>query len=159
MRLKRAQVLQGGNRMNNAVATHAPEDLGHTAMEFLTAFTGGDPEKAWSFCADEFRWILMDKRMGGGVPAAFSKDDYMKMVSGFAGVFPQVIKMDFQAPLVGKDRVAIEAQSEGLLSTGVVYANLYVFVLRFSAGRIKEIREYLDSGYAHVTLDAVSLGS
>lgn len=129
------------------------EQNGHTAMEFLNAFTSGDVPKAWSFVTDDFRWTLMDKRMGGGEPAAFSKDDYIKMVSGYGGIFPQGIKMEFEAPLSGKDRVAIEARSEGLVSTGETYRNLYVFMLRFSGGRIREIREYLDSGYAHKTLD------
>jgi uncharacterized protein len=129
------------------------EQNGRTAMEFLNAFTSGDVAKAWSFVTDDFHWTLMDKRMGGGQPAAFSRDDYIKMVSGFGGIFPSGIKMEFEAPLVGQDRVAIEARSEGLVSTGETYRNLYVFMLRFSGGRIKEIKEYLDSGYAHKTLD------
>ena len=130
--------------------------LGGVAMDFLHAFTSGQIEKAWSFCTDDFRWIMMDKRMGGGEPASFSKDDYIKMVSGFGGIFPQGIRMEFEAPLAGKDRVAVEARSEGLMKNGNAYRNLYVFMLRFSGGRIKEIREYLDSGYAHRTLDAVT---
>ena len=126
---------------------------GRTAMDFLNAFTSGDLEKAWSMVTDDFHWTLMDKRMGGGQPAAFSKDDYIKMVSNFGGIFPQGIKMEFEEPLTGKDRVAIEARSEGLVSTGETYRNLYVFMLRFSGGRISGIKEYLDSGYAHKTLD------
>ena len=132
------------------------EQNGRTAMEFLNAFTSGDVAKAWSFVTDDFHWTLMDKRMGSGEPAAFSKDDYIKMVSGFGGIFPQVIKMEFEAPLTGKDRVAVEARSEGLMSNGVTYRNLYVFMLRFSGGRISGIKEYLDSGYAHATLDPVT---
>ena len=129
---------------------------GRTAMDFLNAFTSGNVEKAWSFCTDDFRWTLMDKRMGGGAPAVFSKDEYIKMVSAFGGIFPQGIKMAFEAPLAGPDRVAIEARSEGLMSNGVTYRNLYVFVVQFSAGRISAVREYLDSGYARATLDGVS---
>jgi ketosteroid isomerase-like protein len=129
------------------------EQNGRTAMEFLNAFTSGDVAKAWSFTTDDFRWTLMDKRMGGGEPAAFSRDDYIKMVSGYGGIFPQGIKMEFEAPLTGGDRVAIEARSEGLVSTGDTYRNRYVFMLRFAGSRIQEIKEYLDSGYAHKTLD------
>ncbi len=132
------------------------EDIGRTAMDFLNAFTSGNVEKAWSFVTDDFRWTMMDKRMGGGEPASFSKDDYIKMVSGVADIFPHGIRMEFEAPLAGKDRVAVEARSEGLMKNGNAYRNLYVFMLRFSGGRIKEIREYLDSGYAHRTLDAVT---
>ncbi len=131
-------------------------NIGRTAMDFLNAFTSGDVQKAWSYCAADFHWTMMDKRMGGGEPASFSRDDYIKMISGFSGVFPQGIKMAFEAPLAGADRVAVEARSEGLVSTGAVYRNHYVFVLRFSAGRITEVREYLDSAYAHKTLDGVS---
>ena len=129
------------------------EQNGRTAMEFLNAFTSGDIAKAWSLTTDDFRWTLMDKRMGGGEPAAFSRDEYIKMVSAYGGIFPQGIKMEFEAPLAGQDRVAIEARSEGLVSTGETYRNLYVFMLRFSGGRISGIKEYLDSGYAHKTLD------
>jgi ketosteroid isomerase-like protein len=132
------------------------EQNGRTAMEFLNAFTSGDIAKAWSLVTDDFRWTLMDKRMGGGEPAAFSKDDYIKMVSSFGGIFPQGIRMEFEAPLAGKDRVAVEARSEGLMTNGVTYRNLYVFVLQFSGGRIEAIREYLDSGYAQKTLDPVT---
>ncbi len=129
------------------------EQNGRTAMEFLNAFTSGDIAKAWSLTTDDFRWTLMDKRMGGGEPAAFSRDEYIQMVSAYGGIFPQGIKMEFEAPLAGQDRVAIEARSEGLVSTGETYRNLYVFMLRFSGGRISGIKEYLDSGYAHKTLD------
>ena len=45
---------------------------GRTAMEFLNAFTSGDVAKAWSFTTDDFRWTLMDKRMGGGEPPTWS---------------------------------------------------------------------------------------
>lgn len=132
--------------------------LGGVAMDFLHAFTSGQIEKAWSFTTDDFRWIMMDKRMGGGEPAAFSKDDYIRMVSGVGDVFPNGIKMEFEAPLSGPDRVAVEARSEGLMKNGETYRNLYVFVLRFAGGRVREIREYLDSGYAHRTLDGVNAG-
>lgn len=135
------------------------EQNARTAMDFLNAFTSGDVAKAWSLTTDDFRWTLMDKRMGGGEPAAFSRDDYIRMVSAYGGIFPQGIRMEFEAPLAGKDRVAVEARSEGLMTNGVTYRNLYVFMLRFSGGRISGIKEYLDSGYAHATLDPVTAKS
>jgi hypothetical protein len=96
---------------------------------------------------------MMDRRMGSGVPAAFSKQEYLRKASGFAGLFPHGIKMEYEAPLVGKDRVAIEARSEGAMSNGGTYGNSYVFVLRFAGDRIAEIREYLATGCAHLALD------
>lgn len=53
------------------------------------------------------------------------------------------------------NRVALEAESHGALSNGLVYNNQYHFLFVIEGGKIALIKEYANSKHAHDVLGAL----
>jgi uncharacterized protein len=54
-------------------------------------------------------------------------------------------KITIDGSIAEGDRVAVLAHSRGVLKDGPTYANDYHYAFRFDAGRIVEMREYMNS--------------
>jgi ketosteroid isomerase-like protein len=54
------------------------------------------------------------------------------------------------------NRVAIEAESYGIARSGKLHNNLYHLLVLLDNGKIKTVREYLDSGHAREVLGRIS---
>jgi uncharacterized protein len=60
-------------------------------------------------------------------------------------VFPQGIRFTIQAMTAEGERVAVEAESEGMHVSGRLYSNQYHFLFRFREGKVVEFKEYMDT--------------
>lgn len=94
---------------------------------------------------------------------AYADDGYVQtmgstLISGRAGkqqiqdscsrifeVFPSGIKFDIQGMTAEGERVAVEATSEGAHVSGLVYRNEYHFLFEFDRGKLKKLKEYMDT--------------
>jgi ketosteroid isomerase-like protein len=74
----------------------------------------------------------------------FARDAYLGALRRFATLFDKPLIIEITGVTDGGDRVAVEATSQGSLPSGQIYRNTYHFLLRFDAGQLREIREYLD---------------
>jgi ketosteroid isomerase-like protein len=114
------------------------------AMDFLEASAVHDAERfAATLCDDATYWTC-------GKPHLFayagekSKAEicaYMATPSIFVGG----VKVTFGALTAEGDRVAVEAQTRGVLPNGRIYTNVYHYLFIFRDGKILRVKEYLDT--------------
>ncbi|WP_329410422.1 nuclear transport factor 2 family protein [Nocardia vinacea] len=112
-----------------------PTSNGELARTIVTGISGGTIDTA--LLHPEFRaWT--------NASGEFTRDAYLGAMQRFASLFDTPLNIEIAGITDGGERVAVEATSQGALPNGQSYRNTYHFLLLFDAGRLKEIREYLD---------------
>jgi ketosteroid isomerase-like protein len=110
--------------------------------EFFEAMNSGDTDYIVNAYADD--GCL--QTMGGTlISGTFSKDQIQASAGGIFDVFPNGLRFDLVAMTAEGDRVAVEATSEGEHVSGQTYSNEYHFLFEFSNGKLKTLREYMDT--------------
>ncbi|CAI7979683.1 Nuclear transport factor 2 family protein [Frankia sp. Hr75.2] len=114
------------------------------------------------------------KAMGAGEVDLFRSvitDDYVAIVCGkskisgtltydqvlaFVGGVPQMTKNGFNFEIASltaeDDRVVSESTGKSTLSNGAEYNNQYTHLFRFRDGKIREVKEYMDTTLAEKVL-------
>jgi len=68
------------------------------------------------------------------------------------GAFPDGLKFTVKAMTAEGERVAIEAESYGKHSSGKIYHQQYHFLMVIRDGKIRELKEYMDTMHANDVL-------
>jgi len=119
------------------------------AREFFDAITRADVARLDQLYADDFElWTA------GSLPFSGSHDkaqalEGMKMI---ASMFPRGLRFTITAMTVEGERVAIEAESDGVHASGRPYHNQYHFLMIVRDGRIRKFKEYMDTAHASEVL-------
>jgi uncharacterized protein len=117
------------------------------AEQILTALGAGDVNAALSIAADDFEYRVMTAQM-----QVYSKEALVKAMNEFSGLMKKRVAFTIVAATAEADRVAIEAEGDGLTAAGKPYRNRYHFLFEFRTGRLVRIKEYMDTAYAGQTL-------
>ena len=97
--------------------------------------------------------IMTRTGVGGAVPAAMTKDEYLRFrVEQRPAFLPLGVRHEIRSMIGEGDVVAAETECFADLPDGRVYNNLFHFVFELRDGRIVASREYTDFLYAKVTL-------
>ncbi len=119
------------------------------ARRFVDAISKGDIETIQrSFADDGTVWTLGTMPISG----TFTKDQVSMASRRVLELFPKGLKMTIKGITAEDDRVAIEAVSHGIHSSGREYSNTYHFLMRARDGKIVEWREYMDTMHANDVL-------
>ena len=103
-------------------------------------------EAAARLSPDSFLWIVGEGRWPlGGTHDMASLQRIHGMV---AERFPDGLKLTIKGITAAGERVAVEAESEGIRSDGKRYHNQYHYLITVRDGLICERREYLDTIHA-----------
>jgi uncharacterized protein len=109
-----------------------------------TAFGTGDIKGAFANMDDNVSWLIPGNLPGvSGLKKG--KDEILKFMSGVGGVFPEGIKSEFRRVYCDGDTVIVELTNRGKASNGKQYENEYCFVFELENGKVRRIREYLDT--------------
>jgi ketosteroid isomerase-like protein len=112
--------------------------------EFMEVFGTGNVENILSFMTDDATWWV-----GGtleGISGTKEKLAFGEMLGGLSALTKSgAISLTPLEWTCQGDRVAVETESYSELNNGRVYNNLYHFVFELRDGRIKAVREYLDT--------------
>jgi len=81
-------------------------------------------------------------------PTDFTKATYRQLVEESAALFPSGLRFTVLDAIAEGAKVAVEAESHGYTRDGRLYANVYHLLVELENGRIRRVREYLDSGHA-----------
>jgi len=73
------------------------------------------------------------------------KDEILKFMSGVGAVFPEGIKSEIRRTYCDGDTVVVELTNRAKVSNGKSYENEYCFVFELEGGKIRRIREYVDT--------------
>lgn len=126
-----------------------------TARQFVLDFfreLGTGSDAAWNRVAEDASWKLMARASDYPYPSEYTKASYRKLIAESAGLFPTGLRFTITGTTAESDRVALEAESYGTHRSGKLYNNYYHVLVLIENGKIKHVREYLDSGYASEVL-------
>ncbi len=79
------------------------------------------------------------------ISGRFSKAQVQQAAGAIFQDFPQGIRFTVTGMTAEGERVAVEAESVGLHASGKTYTNQYHFLFLFRAGKLLELREYMDT--------------
>ena len=108
------------------------------------AFGKGDIKAAFANMTDNVSW-LVPGNMPGTSGLKKGKDEILKFMSGVGGVFPEGLKSEFRKVHCDGDTVIVEMTNRGKARNGNDYENEYCFVFELEGGKIRRIREYVDT--------------
>jgi ketosteroid isomerase-like protein len=121
------------------------------ASELFARFSANDIPGALDALSDDVTWWIAGKPES--LPAAGPHDkEYMARL--FRRMFGQLkdgLKMTVKSLIAEGDRVAVEVESWGELQNGRVYNNEYHLLLTIRDGKIREVKEYLDTQHVFAT--------
>lgn len=118
-------------------------------LGFFGALGGGDLEAARSFMAADMTWEVM----GRGVPGAgahIGPDAIFVAIAPIRALFePGSPVISLRKMTSNGTTVVIETHGGGRLRDGRAYDNNYVMSLDVEGGKIKTLREYMDTWYVN----------
>lgn len=115
---------------------------------FWDAFSRSDYDTALALLDDrEFTWWILGSPQRFCLAGSRDKEGFKQLLSGVAVNAADGIKMTPSAWTSQGDRVAMEAESYAIIG-GKIYNNLYHFLHIVRDGRIRTVKEYLDTQHA-----------
>ena len=115
---------------------------------FFATLSAGDLEGVRSFFDEDSTWFIV----ATGIPGAGEHRGADAIVDGFLapvrGLFePGQPKVEIVRLVGDGDLVAVEATGRGRFLDGRDYDNRYAYWIEIAGGRIRTIKEYMDSSY------------
>ena len=118
------------------------EDNKARVEAFFEALTKGDVEAFVEAYADDGHvWTAGNTLISG----KRSKKEIREFAGGIYDAFPKGLKFTIFAMTAEDDRVAVQAESQGVHISGKLYHNQYHFLFRYRDGKLVELREYMDT--------------
>jgi uncharacterized protein (TIGR02246 family) len=119
------------------------------ARDFVEALSRGDGDAiADAFTDDGVAWTLGSLSLSGTHP----RDEIRRLSAEILRAFPKGLRFSIRSLTAEGDRVAVEAESDGVHASGRHYHNTYHFLIRVRDGKIAELREYLDTALVQEVL-------
>lgn len=121
------------------------------AREFFARFTANDVAGALDAMTEDMSWWIAGKP--GQLPTAgpHSKAQMARMFQAMTGELKDGLKFTVKNVIAEGEQVAIELESYGELRNGRVYNNEYHTLMMIRDGKIREVREYLDTQHVYAT--------
>jgi len=131
-------------------------DLAQRHVETLVA----DNTRWQTLIADELLWELVYAPSIGHPVRLSGREDVMRHVTWFLDAVEDFHFFDLRVyPFADLEAAAAEVRAEALIkSTGRVYRQEYIFLLRAKSGKITHLREYFDPVRAAKSMDIPILG-
>lgn len=108
------------------------------------AMFAGDVKTAFANMSDEVSWLVPGSLQNlGGVKRG--KDAIVDLFRSVAKMFPAGLKTEIRRTYADGDTVILELVNRGKLFNGRDYENDYCFVFEIENGKIRRIREYVDT--------------
>ena len=127
--------------------TSDPKDV---LRRFFATLGTGDFAAIGEFFTDDSVWMVND--VARGFPSEHGRraiiEDFLQPVR--EGLFePGDPKVEVRSMIGEGDWVAAETTARGMLRNGNHYENFYVFIAQIDGDKVKFLREYMDTAYAH----------
>ncbi|MGE4649349.1 MAG: nuclear transport factor 2 family protein [Myxococcota bacterium] len=126
------------------------ESLKGQVLRFFAAISSGDEETLCEMLAEDATWVIPRSAPApfGGTHRGNRKIAGMMVASVGETFEPGSQTFDVLLMLEEGAVVIAEANIKARTPAGDVYDNLYVFIFEFEDGRVRELREHVDTIYA-----------
>lgn len=111
------------------------------------ALVKGDIKSAFANMSDEVSWLIPGKLPVSGLKRG--KPAVLDFLSSAANMFPKGLASEIRRVYGEGDVVIVELTNRGKLANGRDYENEYCFIYEIEGGKIRRIREYVDTQKAH----------
>lgn len=119
-----------------------------------TAFASRDPERIAPWFTPDAEWLAPK---GNATALALNAADHIvgrdRIARAFGvevwQLFARDVKVDITGLYAEETRVVMEARLRATLANGNAYDNDYCFVFEVDGGRIRRVREYMDTAKGH----------
>jgi len=130
------------------------EDNKRAAMATWKAFASRDPVEIAAMFTEDAEWFAPP---GNATAAALNatkhvmgKADIVQFIAfEFGKLFAHDVKLDFKGFYGDGDIVVVKHRLRATLANGAPYDNDYCFVLEMENGRVRRMREYMDTAKGH----------
>jgi hypothetical protein len=120
------------------------QDNRQLVTEFMEAFGTADIEKTLSYMGEDATWTVMGDLPG--LSGTHSREAFGELLGGLApATRTGAIRLTPHEWTCQGERVAVETESYSELNNGRVYNNRYHFLFVVRDGRIRAVKEYLDT--------------
>jgi uncharacterized protein len=117
-------------------------------LETWQSVVAGDVKAAFANLSDDVRWKIPGSIAGiSGVKNG--KGEILGFLRVAAKVFPPGMRSEIRTTYVDGGTVIVEMVNRSRTANGRPYENEYCFVFELADGKIREIREYVDTQRAH----------
>ncbi len=112
------------------------------------AFVRGDLKSAFANMSDEVSWLIPGnlKNLSG---LRKGKTAILEFARNAAKIFPNGLQTQINRVYGDGDTVIMELTNRGKLANGKDYENEYCFVFEIESGKIRRVREYVDTQKAN----------
>ncbi len=127
------------------VFRHAGDDLLKNkalVTEFFEQFSAGDVDNAFAMVSDDVRWWVPEHLPFSGTK---NKAEYLQIAGSIKQGFPDGLQLTVMSMIGEGDKIAAEVQSYGQHLNGKTYTNKYHFLITIEAGKMVEIKEYMNT--------------
>jgi len=130
--------------MRNGGAAMSVEANKELVTNAWNAFARGDIKTAFANMSDEISWLIP-----GNLPNMSGlkkvKNGILEFARNAAKIFPGGLKSEIRRVYGDGDTVIVEMTNRGKLANGKDYENEYCFLFEIEAGKIRRVREYVDT--------------
>lgn len=126
-----------------------PEQNKQIAREFFARFSAGDVTGALALMSEDCTWLIPGKPERMATAGEYSKERIARLFQRMLAQLESGLRMTLRSAIAEGDRVALEVESEGDLKNGRRYRQRYHFAIELVDGRIRSVREYLDTQHAY----------
>jgi ketosteroid isomerase-like protein len=110
--------------------------------DFMQHFSDGDMKTALGMMSDDATWWIAGRFPLSGTK---SKAEFAELLGQIGAAVPGGIRLTPKAFTAEGDRVAVETESYAKHTNGKIYNNQYHFLFEIRDGKIRAVREYLDT--------------
>ena len=120
-------------------------------VNFIEAMRVSDVETLRTMITDDFSWWIAGKQEYLQTAGEHDKEFFFGFFGSGGDMFPNGAEFEVTGMIAEGNKVAAEAHMTATTAMGGVYDNLYHFLFEVSDGRIKRMKEYMDTHHAKVT--------
>ncbi len=120
------------------------------AADFIEAMRVSDTNKLSTMITDDFSWWIIGQPEYLATAGEHDSEFFLGFFQG-TSLFPNGTKFDVHSMVAEGNKVAVEAQLTAQTAHGSVYDNSYHFLFIVEDGKIKRMKEYMDTYHAKVT--------
>lgn len=120
-----------------------------TAHRFFELFSVSDIDGALALMTEDATWRIPGKQELMPTAGVYTKERIGRLFQRMLDNLSTGLQMVVRSSLAEGERVALEVTSCGDLKNGRRYRQEYHFLMEFEDGRIRAVREYLDTQHAH----------
>lgn len=125
-------------------------DPKRTVADFLATFSRGDVDGVLDAMTEDGSWWVS----GGleGMSGTYDKASFGPLLRGATGLYVEgALRITPVAMTAEGNHVAVEAEGFATMTNGRVYRPRYHFLFEVANGRIRRVREYMDTMHAWET--------